>query len=161
MNPDCAAGKHHACRGDGWDFDTDAPCACPCECHQITREDVLRTRVVLAQIAGEQERLGARLAASGLTEFVDRADWLIQHRNADEHTAWVRRWAQLGLTDPEPACDRNFWAGSLSVPTGRNKTSQTRPQSLSVPKRAQVRVHRFEDWQLRVAAEWAERRATA
>jgi hypothetical protein len=33
MNPDCAAGKHTACHGDGWDHDADEPTDCPCPCH--------------------------------------------------------------------------------------------------------------------------------
>lgn len=33
MNPDCRDGKHKACNGDGWDFETDEPAPCPCSCH--------------------------------------------------------------------------------------------------------------------------------
>lgn len=33
MNPDCRDGKHHACRGDAWDNDTDTPTTCKCPCH--------------------------------------------------------------------------------------------------------------------------------
>ena len=33
-NPDCAAGKHDACNGDGWDNRIDAVCDCPCTCHE-------------------------------------------------------------------------------------------------------------------------------
>lgn len=35
MNPDCAAGKHRACQGDGWDFLRDEPAPCSCECHEL------------------------------------------------------------------------------------------------------------------------------
>lgn len=34
MNPDCQAGKHPACNGDGWDIDKDEPMVCPCACHE-------------------------------------------------------------------------------------------------------------------------------
>lgn len=33
MNPDCLAGKHPACNGDGWDYKADGPVACRCACH--------------------------------------------------------------------------------------------------------------------------------
>lgn len=33
MNPDCLAGKHPACNGDGWDYKMDGPVACRCACH--------------------------------------------------------------------------------------------------------------------------------
>lgn len=33
VNPDCRDGKHHACAGDAWDFDTDQPDDCSCTCH--------------------------------------------------------------------------------------------------------------------------------
>lgn len=36
LNPDCAAGKHHACRGDAWDDQTDEPTPCRCACHAPT-----------------------------------------------------------------------------------------------------------------------------
>lgn len=60
---------------------------------QITPVDVLRTRVTLAQIQGEQERLAEQLRLTGLTEFVDRADWLIAHRSPDRRLAWSRYWS--------------------------------------------------------------------
>ena len=33
LNPDCLGGKHAACAGDAWDFDTDQPARCTCTCH--------------------------------------------------------------------------------------------------------------------------------
>lgn len=82
---------------------------------EVTREDLLRTRVVLAQLAGEQERLGAALNATGLTDFADRADWLIAHRTPDQQLAWRRHWRRLGLTDPEPRPERFDRPASLAV----------------------------------------------
>ena len=74
MNPDCAGGKHVACAGDAWDFDTDQPAPCSCTCHTgrgrdelaLTRYatsplnvdrrdvDVETARDELAWLAGEQ-----------------------------------------------------------------------------------------------------------
>lgn len=34
--PECAYGKHDACNGDAWNFDTDEPADCACECHRDT-----------------------------------------------------------------------------------------------------------------------------
>lgn len=39
MNPDCKAGKHDACNGDGWDGENVVQC--PCGCHE-TIEDKLK-----------------------------------------------------------------------------------------------------------------------
>lgn len=50
--------------------------------------DRQRTAGVLADLQAEQERLGAALAATGLTGFADRADWLINHRGTP------RRWGR-------------------------------------------------------------------
>lgn len=33
-NPECSAGKHSNCSGDGWDLERDEPAQCPCECHE-------------------------------------------------------------------------------------------------------------------------------
>lgn len=33
INPDCAQGKHHACRGDAWDQRLDRATDCVCDCH--------------------------------------------------------------------------------------------------------------------------------
>jgi len=38
-NPDCAAGKHDACNGDGWDTRFETVCECPCDCHPPKGED--------------------------------------------------------------------------------------------------------------------------
>lgn len=38
MNPDCRDRKHGSCAGDGWDDETDQPCACPCDCHDEVTE---------------------------------------------------------------------------------------------------------------------------
>lgn len=64
--------------------------------------DLLRTRVLLEQMQGEQERLAASLELTGLTDFADRADWLIERRTADEQLAWRRHWARLGIRNAEP-----------------------------------------------------------
>jgi len=64
--------------------------------------DLIRTRVTLARLQGEQERLHAQLEAAGLTSFTERADWLMGHWSNDQQLAWRRRWQRLGLTDPEP-----------------------------------------------------------
>lgn len=34
MNPDCSQGKHVACSGQAWDWDTDDLVPCPCTCHR-------------------------------------------------------------------------------------------------------------------------------
>lgn len=34
LGPDCAAGKHHACRGEAWDHQADQETACTCICHE-------------------------------------------------------------------------------------------------------------------------------
>jgi hypothetical protein len=34
FNPDCAEGKHRACRGDAWDSLLDMVTDCVCECHE-------------------------------------------------------------------------------------------------------------------------------
>lgn len=33
VNPDCSVGKHHACRGDAWDYTADQSTDCTCSCH--------------------------------------------------------------------------------------------------------------------------------
>lgn len=33
MDPDCVAGKHHACLGTAWDDARDVPAECTCACH--------------------------------------------------------------------------------------------------------------------------------
>ena len=96
---------------------------------QVTREDMLRTRVVLAELAGEQERLSAALNTTGLTDFADRADWLITHRTTDEQRVWRRHWRRLGVSDPEPRRER-FQRSSLAVtvvPKRRRKPAPVIP----------------------------------
>jgi hypothetical protein len=34
INPDCDNGKHSACGGDAWNFETDASDECHCYCHR-------------------------------------------------------------------------------------------------------------------------------
>lgn len=36
IDPDCLAGKHHACHGRAWDFEADDEVQCACGCHEIT-----------------------------------------------------------------------------------------------------------------------------
>lgn len=36
-NPDCADGKHRACRGDAWNLHEDRATPCECECHEEPR----------------------------------------------------------------------------------------------------------------------------
>ena len=93
----------------------------------ITREDLLRTRVVLAQLAGEQERLSAELNTTGLTDFADRADWLIAHRTPDEQLAWRRHWRRLGFSDPEPRRERFPRSSSLAVPVAPKRRRKPVP----------------------------------
>ena len=92
-----------------------------------TRADVLRTRVVLAQLAGEQERLSAELNTTGLTDFADRADWLIAHRTPDEQLAWRRHWRRLGFSDPEPRRERFPRSSSLAVPVAPKRRRKPVP----------------------------------
>lgn len=54
----------------------------------------------------EQERLGSRLEAAGLKDFIARSEWLFAHRTRDERLAWERKWAALGLVDPAPRSGR-------------------------------------------------------
>lgn len=68
----------------------------------VTEIDLIRTRVVLAGLQGEQESLSAELEATGLTDFADRADWLIAHRTDDQRLAWERHWQRLGVSSPKP-----------------------------------------------------------
>lgn len=107
----------------------------------VTQADMIRTRVTLAQLQGEQERLAAELDAGTVRGFADRADWLIAHRTPDEQLAWRRRWRALGVSFPEPSIHFE------------------RPASLAAPKRR--RRMKFTPEQLRVAAEWAARQAAA
>lgn len=93
----------------------------------VTEIDLIRTRVVLAGLQGEQERLSAQLEATGLTGFADRADWLIAHRTPDEQLAWRRHWKRLGLSDPEPRRERLPRPSSLSVPKRRRKPAPAVP----------------------------------
>ena len=62
--------------------------------------DLVRTRVTLAHLQANQERLHARLEATGLTSFVDRSEWLAANRTPDEALAERRKWARLGVSDP-------------------------------------------------------------
>ena len=57
-------------------------------------DGLLRARRVLAEMAAEQDQLGAELNASGLTSFVDRSEWLIAHRTPLEALAWEIREAK-------------------------------------------------------------------
>ena len=76
--------------------------------------DLLRTRVVLAQLQAEQERLGAELEASGLTGFVERSEWLIAHRSPLDALAAELKAARLaGYTTP--------WNRSVAKPKRRAK----------------------------------------
>jgi hypothetical protein len=69
-----------------------------------TAEDLARTRALLERRQGENERLEAELAATGLSSFGDIADWLMGRWDRDRRLVWRRRWAALGLVriDPEP-----------------------------------------------------------
>jgi len=78
--------------------------------------DLERTRAVLAELAERQERLADELEATGRTGFIERADWLIDHRTPDEKLAWSRRWRRLSVRDPEPHPERFIRPRSLSVP---------------------------------------------
>lgn len=37
-SPDCVAGKHGSCVGDGWDDAAGAFVGCPCACHDTCQE---------------------------------------------------------------------------------------------------------------------------
>lgn len=80
----------------------------------MTDVDLIRTRVLLARMQGEQERLGASLERTGLTDFADRADWLIQRRTRDEQLAWSRHWARLGIRNADPRPERYERPASLA-----------------------------------------------
>lgn len=61
-----------------------------------------RTRALLSRLAAVQDELRAEADAAGVHGFVDRSEWLIRHRTADEVLAWQRRWERLGLVSPDP-----------------------------------------------------------
>jgi hypothetical protein len=69
-------------------------------------DDLTRTRDLLRRMQAENEHRSAQLAATGLTSFTDRADWLMDHWSKDQKLAWRRRWQRLGLSDPEPILRR-------------------------------------------------------
>lgn len=66
-----------------------------------TRLEIERTQQVIAQLATEADALAEELASTGLSEFVERADWLIAHRSPLAAMAWDLKWARLGVI-PEP-----------------------------------------------------------
>jgi hypothetical protein len=90
--------------------------------HELTRADVANTRTLLAVRAARQDALGEELEALGLTEFVERSEWLITHRAPDEVLAWKRKW--IGV--------------------------ESAPAPVATPKRKHVR-RQFEPWQIDVA----------
>ena len=110
---------------------------------EVTETDMIRTRVMLAQLAGEQERLTGELAETSLVSHVDRADWLMSRRTPDERLAWRRLWRRRGLVDPEPVFEQFHRTASLALPK---------------PKRKRMK---FTEAQLRIAAEWAARKDAA
>jgi len=64
MNPDCEAGKHTACAGDAWDFDTDQPVRCACTCHGP--DELALTRHVLTSPTADPSGIDADTARDEL-----------------------------------------------------------------------------------------------
>jgi len=98
--------------------------------------DLIRTRVTLARMQGDQERLHAQLEATGLTDFAERADWFMDHWTPDEQLAWRRHWKALGLHDPEPRQPR-FVRGSLAVVVKRKHRKKPPPV---IPRDRQLEI---------------------
>ncbi len=114
---------------------------------EVTDLDLLRTRVLLEALQGEQERLHAALGESGVQGFADQADWLMDHWSPDRKLAWRRKWERLGLKPSEIAPQREHL---------------TKPESIANPKPR--RIHRatvFTDRQLQIALGVLERKDTA
>ncbi len=67
MNPDCEAGKHVACAGDAWDFNTDQPARCTCTCHDAPAPDELAlTRHVLTSDTADRTGIDVEIARDEL-----------------------------------------------------------------------------------------------
>lgn len=102
----------------------------------VTAEDLERTRAVLADLARRQESLGELLDAAGVTDFIERSEWLAQHRTPDEALAVERAWSRLfrrhGITPaPRPHVDMS----SLAVPHPRPEPIRFDSLASSKPKR--------------------------
>jgi hypothetical protein len=61
----------------------------------IAADRAKAARRVLDSLQAAQVRLHEQLEATGLTSFVDRSDWIIAHRTADEQLVWDRKWAAV------------------------------------------------------------------
>lgn len=96
--------------------------------------DLVRTRVVLAELAGEQERIAAELEATGLVEFVERSEWLIAHRSPLDALAAELHAARLaGYVAP--------WNRSVAKPKRRRRVEFTDAQ-LAIARASQpIRIH--------------------
>lgn len=95
------------------------------------RIEILRARVVLARRQGEHERRMAALAETGITSFVDRADWIFDQKTPEEKRAWVRRWRALGLREIDPKPE-GFERGSLAT---IRRPRRRRPAPVIAPSR--------------------------
>ena len=101
---------------------------------EVIDVDLIRTRVVLAELQAAQERLGAELEASGLTDFVERSEWLIAHRSPLDVLAAELHEARLaGYLAP--------WNRSVAKPKRRPKFEPT-PAQLAIARASKpIRIH--------------------
>lgn len=107
-----------------------------------THADLVRARAVLAQRQAEHERLARELEATGITEFVDRADWLMAFWSADERLVWDRRWMALGISDPAPfQRPANSWL-VVSRPTTARKH---RPRNTFTPRELEIAMNALDN----------------
>ncbi len=106
---------------------------------EATDLDLLRTRVLLEALQGDQERLHAALVESGVTGFADQADWLIAHRSTDRKLAWKRHWNRLGIpvADIEPRPERYIHDGRRAVP---KPAKVHRPVAPIIPPDRQLQI---------------------
>ena len=107
---------------------------------EAERIAMIRTRVLLARLQGEQERLAAAFAASGLSSFSARVDFLIDRWTPDERDAWRLRWLELGI-EPEPLW-RPAWefAWALTPPPPRRQRRVKRPPVISPERQLEIAI---------------------
>ncbi len=101
----------------------------------VEKADVLRTRVTLAGMQARQDRIRDSLNRSGLASTVDRLDFLIAQRSADEVLAWNRHWTGLGVVRPAPQPEVFARPVSLSVPSSYKPKRRKRSIPVIAPDR--------------------------